>query len=575
MRCVILFSSLLTAISVLSGCGPDPTTGPGETDAHSTSGIEFIDATQKSGIDFTHIPNRTEDKLMPEIIGSGLAIVDVNRDGAPDVVIVNSGILTGDERPEHARTRLYINDGKGNFTDKTQEWGLPSRGYGMGVAVGDFDNDGYPDLFLTHFDGKDVLLRNTGSGFDDVTERSGIASDGKWSTSAGFFDLDNDGHLDLYVVKYVLFDPKGTERAYRNRVPIYPTPVLFSAVPDRLFRNNSKGTFTDISERVGLDKAPRKGLALAIADLDLNGHQDIYVANDTESNQLWKNENGSLRETAQLSGAAFSELGAEEGSMGADVSDIEISGLPDIAVTNFQTEATSIYKQKDGMLFAEVSDIVGVGRLSRERRSWGIDFFDINNNGLEDLLFVNGHIEDNIHLNSDTVAFAQQNSLFLNLGDGNFRDISSTSGTALRDLQVSRGLVTADLTGNGALDFIVTNNGGTAQVGFNTSSDLGNFVILWLEGTRANRSAIGARAVAKIGDRTIQRQVMGAQSYLSVSDLRLHFGLDKAEKIDELIIHWPGSKPQVMKDLMHGAFYYIREGNDPIPFIPGEKRIEP
>lgn len=536
--------------------------------------ISFSDATASSGISFKHVPSRTDAKLMPEVIGSGVVVTDFNRDGAPDVLLVNSGSIATEVRTPDQYTRLYLNDGKGNFTDKTEEWKLPSRFYGMGAAAGDFDNDGNIDLLLTSFEGRNILLRNTGTNFEDVTDISGLAADGKWSTSAGFLDYDNDGDLDIFIVRYVDFSPANAPRSFRNRTLIYPTPVLFQPVTDQLWRNEGSGRFTNVSDAAGIRTA-EKGLAMAIGDIDKDGWTDIYVANDTTPNQLWQNRNGTFTDIAQLAGVAYDEMGREEGSMGADFSDVDLNGLEDIMVTNFQSEVTSLYLQISKGLFQESSDLRGVGEVSRNRLSWGIDTFDANNNGLEDLLFVNGHIEDNIHLNSDTVTFPQQNSLFLNIGDGKFRDVSDSSGDALKEMQVSRGLATGDLNGDGLIDFVVNNNGGTAQVAYNTTPRPGNFVMLWLEGSKANRSAIGARLVAKIGDKTIERQVMGAQSYLSMSDLRVHFGLGPADKIDELTIHWPGSEKQIINGIQAGGFYYIREGNSPVAFVPGEKRIEP
>ncbi len=566
----LIFIALIAA--VISACSNKPS-GASTTENTPQTKIKFEDATKRSGVDFLHVPTRSEKKLMPEVIGSGVAVADVNRDGAPDVILVNSGVIGGD-RPENAGTRLYINDGKGIFTDKTIDWKLPSAGYGMGVAVGDFDNDGWTDVFLTSFDGNNRLLKNSGRDFEDVTERSGIVSDGKWATSAGFFDLENDGDLDLFVARYVEFPTENPPNAYHNKLLIYPTPILFAAVSDQIWINDGKGRFTDGSQRTGVDKKPSKGLALAIGDIDTDGDTDIYVANDTSPNQLWINDgSGLLKDIAQISGSAYSEVGREQGNMGADFSDFDGNGLLDIADTTFQTEATAIYRQREPLLFEDVSDVVGVGASSRARLKFGVDFFDADNDGDEDLMVANGHIEDNIEQNSDTVTFAQQNSLYENLG-GKFVDISNGSGNALLDKQVSRGLATADLNGDGALDFIVANNGGTAQIGFNTSADIGNFVVLWLDGDEANRNAIGARIVARIGDRKIQRQVMGAQSYLSVSDFRVHFGVGPAAKIDELSIHWPGGLTQTVKDLPGGNFFYIRQGKVPIPFIPGEKQIQ-
>lgn len=545
------------------------------TQTNQSTNLKFADATKASGVNFQHVPTRTENKWLPEIMGSGVAVADFNRDGAPDIILVNSGAIGQQTRSNEAKNRLYINDGKGVFTDKTDEWNLTSTGYGQGAAVGDFDNDGWTDLFLTNYEGDNRLLKNTGAKFEDVTEISGIKSDGRWATSAGFFDMDADGDLDLYVVRYVDFTTENPHKVYRNKMQIYATPIYYNPLADQIWRNEGNGKFSDASETSGIMSQKGNGLALAIGDIDRDGDEDVYVANDSDANQLWTGDGaGKFKDIAQLSGAAYSQTGVEEGSMGADFSDADNNDRLDIAVTNFQHESTSVYSQTEPLLFREISDAIGIGQTARARLKFGIDFFDADNDGDEDLLVANGHIEDNVEQNSDSVKFAQPNTLYENLGNGKFSDVTESAGDALADKQVSRGLATADLNGDGLLDFVVANNGGTAQIALNATATKGNFINLWLEGEKSNRSAIGARVVAKIGDKKIERQVMGAQSYLSVSDFRVHLGLGEAQKIDELTIFWLGGEPQTIRDLESGKFYYIKQNNAPTAFIPGEKQIK-
>jgi enediyne biosynthesis protein E4 len=538
--------------------------------------LRFEDGTAASGVSFTHVPTRTARKLMPEVLGSGVVIADFNRDGAPDLLLVNAGAL-GQARPPAARNRLYLNDGKGHFTDRTEAWALPSSGYGMGAAAGDYDGDGWTDVFLTTFEGADVLLRNEGGArFVDVTARAGLRADGRWSTSAGFFDLEGDGDLDLWVTRYVAYDPARAVDCYYAKVQVYCTPVLYDPLPDRLLRNNGDGTFTDVSGPSGVGARPGKGLALLLADVEPDGDTDVYVANDTTPNHLWINDGrGRLREQALLSGVALSEMGTEMAGMGADLSDLDGDGRPDLAVANFQDETTSVYLQERPLVFREASDALGVGRTARARLKFGLDFFDADNDGDEDLLVANGHIADNVALYRPSVRFEQPDSLYENVGRGRFRDVSEQAGPALQDRQVGRGLATGDLDGDGRLDYVITHNGGTAQVGHNATGGAGHFVSLWLEGVRANRSAIGARVVARAGGLTLSRQIVGSSSYLSMSDPRVHLGLGAATRIDELTIHWPGSRPQVVTALAADAFYRVVEGKPPERYVPGQAVLKP
>ena len=557
------------------------------------SSIRFIDATETSKIAFLHEPHRTKNRWMPEIMGSGLLLADFNRDGACDALIVNSGIVGEATRPAGSENRLFLNDGYGVFRDVTAEWGLPSRAYGMGGAVGDIDNDGWPDVFLTTFGGGDQLLRNTGAGFEDITARAGIASDGKWSSSAAFFDCELDGDLDLYVTRYVEYNPETALKTFFNNVHVYSTPLLFSGVPDNLWINNGDGTFTDNSEAlieacrgvsVGSSEELQpdqpqnewKGLAVGVCDIDNNGLPDIYVANDTTGNLLFVNQgNGQFTESARLAGVAYGDTGTEQAGMGVDFSDFNDDGKLGIVCSNFQGEPANLFFQSGPMFFVDRTDTHGVGQATRSRLQWGVKIVDFDNDGDGDMVMANGHLYDQVETMLTGVTFGQPNSLFENQGKGRFRDISESAGPALSDKQSSRGLAVADINSDGRLDFLVSNNGGTLQVAINETEQPGSFVSLWLEGAQSNRSATGAKITARTGERTIRQQIYGGTSYLSASDTKVHFGLAEFKVIDELTVHWPSGTNQTFRDIQVGRFYHLTEFGEPVSYVPGKAVFPP
>jgi hypothetical protein len=546
----------------------------GERTDSAPEGIRFDDGTVASGLSFTHHPSRTDERYMYEVFGAGVGLVDVNRDGAPDVICVDSGAPGGDRAPD-ARNRLFINDGAGHFTDATDAWGLSSAGYGMGVTAADFDGDGWTDLFFTSYGSGERLFRNTGTRFEDITDRAGALSDGAWSTSAGALDLEGDGDLDLYVTRYIDYTTENAVRCYVNQTHTYCTPDLYASVSDRVLRNDGNARFTDVSDEVGIADLAGKGLALLLADIDGDRDVDAYLANDLTRNQLLMNDGyGHFNDIGLRSGVGYSDAGKEEAGMGADLTDVDGDGRSDIVVTNFQAEPNSMYLQRDGLNFRELSDAWGIGAVTRSRLGFGCDFFDVDNDGDEDLLVANGHVDDRVTSHTASVTFPQPNLLLIDVGE-RFVDVSADAGPALADTQVSRGLATGDLDGDGDLDYVVANNGGTCQVALNGSENMGAFLSLWLEGTDSNRSAIGAQVEATLPDGSVlRRQVTGASSYLSVCDARVHLGLGTAGTCDVRIL-WPSGLDQTFTGLAAGGHLRIVEGSDPQPYTPGERILPP
>ncbi len=548
--------------------------------------LNFIDWTADSGIHFRHNASRTPEKFLPEVMGAGVVVADFNRDGAPDIFAINGGSVKAcPARPEDIPNRLFLNDGQGRFRDASDEWNVVSFGFGMGGAAADYNNDGWIDLYLTSWGGGERLLRNEqGRGFVDVTAESGLEPDGRWSTSSGFFDFNQDGHLDLYVARYIDYTLENAIKCYFNNYHVYCAPLLYRGVADRLYRNNGDGTFTDVTATAFpaesllnaaagtvQDASACKGLAVALGDLNNDGLTDIYVANDASRNFLFVNRgDGTFEEIGRTSGVAYGENGMEQSGMGAALSDVNNNGLLDVACTNFQSETTNLYSQDSSLGFVDRTDEYGIGETSRARLSFGVCFFDADNNSEEDLVVANGHIFDNVEKFSSDIRFGQINSLYEAQGGGKFKDVTLAGGSAFEDAQVSRGLAVADFDSDGRIDFVVANSNGTLQLAKNETVDTGNFVSLWLECRGGNTNAIGTKVVVNVGDKKLIRHVYGASSFLAVNDWKMHIGLEASEKIDSLEIYWPGiPEPQILKDIPCNHFYYIFQGASAESYQPG------
>ena len=549
-----------------------------ETEIPIETGLRFEDVTESWGANVPHHAGRNPEKWIPEIMNGGVALIDVDRNGALDILMIDGGALAGGGQANFS-PQLLLGDGKGGFSDATDAWGLSAfdGGYAMGVAAGDIDGDGWIDLYLTSYDGADRLLLNrgaTGGGFIDGTKDWEVAPQG-WSTSAAFFDMDGDGDLDLYVGRYIDFELSNSIKCRFRDIHVYCTPSMYEALPDRLYRNDG-GKFTDVSELAGIRAQSTKTLALATGDLDDDGDIDLYVAGDTAQNLLWLNDSkGGFSETSIASGVALSRLGREEASMGVAVGDSDADGRWDLAVTNFQAEPTSLYSRREHAVYRERSDAAGIGASARARLGFGIEWIDADNDGDEDLLTANGHIADNVSTYRESVHFEQLNSLYERVDAGRFVDVSSRAGTALAHRGVSRGLAVGDLDGDGGVDYVIVNNDDGLQVARNLSEKRGHFINLWLESAAPSRSPIGAQVEARVGELILRREVRGASSYLSVSDRRVHLGLGKHQAVDSIEIRWPNGQLQSVGELEADQHLYVRQGQAPLRYAPGEKVLLP
>ncbi|MEE8585582.1 MAG: CRTAC1 family protein [Acidobacteriota bacterium] len=511
--------------------------------------IQFVDVTSESGIDFRHQNFATAAKHLPETMGSGAAFLDFDRDGWLDVYLVNGAPLSG-KRDDAPPNRLYRNLGNGRFSDVTAKSGLADRSYGMGVAVGDYDNDGWPDLYLTNY-GPNRLFRNRGDGsFQDVTEKAGLA-DTRWSASAGFFDYNKDGLLDLYVTNYLDYPLENPIECsdYEMKERSYCHPHHFSGVPDSLFRNNGDGTFSDVSQAAGIARPDGKGLGVVLADLDADGWPDIYVANDSVGNFLFRNKgDGSFEDLSLPSGTGYNGDGKPEAGMGVDAGDVDGDGRADLFVTNLDFESNTLYRNQGNLRFEDQTNRRGLGQPSFLRVGFGTCLFDFDNDGDLDVFIANGHILDNVASSRPFLSYPQANQLYENR-QGSFEEVSRRSGAGLASKTVSRGLAVGDYDNDGDLDLLVSNCNQPAQLLKNEGGNRRNWLSLNFRGRQSNRDGIGVRVRVRIGKIWRAYEKMGGTSYLSARSPRLHIGLGNASQADEIEILWPGGRRQKLENV--------------------------
>ena len=534
--------------------------------AQTPPAIRLTDVTAAVGVSFTHNNGAFGKKYLPETLGAGAAFLDFDNDGRQDLFLVNGANWPG-QPVSASRAKLYRNAGPGKFVDVTARAGLSMDVYGMGVAAADFDNDGWQDLLVTAV-GQNRLFRNTGSGtFVDVTARAGLGPRVGFSTSAMWFDYDRDGHLDLLVCNYVRWTPEtdvrcsidGTQKAYC-------TPEAYRGATSWLFRNRGNGTFEDVTAKAGMFDATSKSLGVTLVEYDADPWPDVFIANDTQPNKLYRNNgNGTFTELGLKAGLALSEEGRARAGMGVDAADVDNSGTTTVVITNFSGEMLGLYRPVGDGQFQDAAPRSEVGRATRQTLGFGCFFFDVDLDGLQDLLVVNGHIDDTFTRANSRVAYAEPPHLFHNRGRGQFTDIVSAIGGAFAQPKVGRGAAFADIDGDLDLDVVITTNGGPAALYRNDSPPGNRALRLHLRGVTSNRDGIGARIRVFAGRDRYARTVKTGSSYLSQSELPLTFGLGTATKADRIVIEWPSGKTDELKDVAAGKAYTVVEGKGLAP----------
>ena len=524
-------------------------------------GFQFVDVTASAGLAFRHNNGAYGGKLLPETLGSGCAFLDYDNDGWPDILLVNGADWPGHHK-QSSTLRLYRNNRNGTFTDVTRAAGLDVEMYGMGVAVGDFDNDGFSDIFVTCV-GQSRLFRNTGKGaFVDVTRASGLGGRSGFSTSAMWLDFDRDGFLDLFVCNYVRWSPeRDVFCSLDGKQKSYCTPEAYRGDTCWLFRNRGNGTFEDVTATCGVFDSASKALGVALIDHDQDGWPDIFVANDTQPNKLYRNQrNGTFKDVALQSGLALSSDGKARAGMGVDVGDFDNSGSPGIAITNFEGEMIGLYRRSASGTYRDVSTEAGVGFPSRNLLGFGCSFADLDLDGRLDLVTVNGHIDDTVRNIRGNVGYAQLPQLFLNQGNARFRDISSTAGKGFAQARVGRGLAFGDFDRDGDVDILMTTNNGPAVLLRNDQSSGNRSVRFRLRGTASNRDAIGSTVRIFHDGITQMRMVRSGSSYLSQSELPVTFGVGRRDRIERAVVTWPNGRTEEAKGLAAGRQYDWIEG---------------
>lgn len=543
----------------------------GKASAQQSSKIHFTDITQPSGIRFVHNNGASGKKYLPETLGPGVAFIDYDNDGWQDILFANGQNWPGTPA-KNSTLKLYHNNHDGTFTDATQRAGLAISLYGMGVAVGDYDNDGFDDVFITAV-GQSHLFHNNGNGtFTDVTARAGMGNVNEFSTSAAWVDYDRDGKLDLVVANYVQWSPKtDIYCSLDGKRKSYCTPESYKGASLRVWHNLGNGKFEDATEKLGLRDATSKTLGVAIFDYNKDGWPDIVLSNDTQPNKLYVNDKGQhFTESAVLAGIAYSEDGIARAGMGIDTGDYDHSGNASVLITNFANQMLSLYHNEGNGLFVDAAPTSELGRASLLTLGFGCFFFDYDLDGWSDIMVANGHIEDQIEAIQKRVHYAQPPHLFRNSGAGKFTEVTNQMGPDFSRPRVARGVAYADIDNDGDLDMIMTTNGGPAQL-FRNDGGTNRSLRIKLIGTKSNRDGIGAVVHLQSGTNRQWSMLRSGSSYLSQSELVLTFGLGSAAKADRIEIEWPSGQHDTLTNVDADQIITVQEGSG----IKDHRKLKP
>ena len=579
---LVAVSSALAVLALsLGAAGPQRRGTPRLTAPRgSTPPDQFLEVSAQAGIRFSLTSGGPEKRFIIEAKGGGgIAWIDYNSDGYPDLFLVNGSTFEHWKRGDSPRSRLYRNNGNGTFADVSAASGLDHTGWGMGVCVGDYNNDGYDDLYVTYYGGN-VLYRNNGNGtFTNVTDQAGVRGHG-WGMGGAFGDYDNDGHLDLYVANYVdvdierLGEPGSAPNCTYRGIATFCGPRGLPGGRDILFHNNGDGTFADVTERAGIDPERYSGLGVVMGDYDGDGRLDIYVANDSTPSSLYHNNgDGTFTDVGVQTGVAYSSEGQEQAGMGVDFGDYDNDGWPDLVKGNFSDDTKNLYHSNGDGTFTDLTYSAGIGEVGWLFTTFGAKFLDYDNDGWKDIILANGQTFPQMDRYPTGITYAERNLLFHNRGDGKFDEVGLRAGPGLAIKKVSRGLATTDYDNDGDLEIMVSNMNDSPDLLRRTRQNPQHSILVRTIGTQSNRDGIGTKIRVTCGGRTQYDEVKSGGSYLSSSDLRVHFGLGASVRIDRLELRWPSGQADIIQNPPVDHVLVVKEGQGLIAAHPFHKAV--